>query len=116
VPQTVAILLIFQTALAAIALFVLVDGPEWVRSRIRLIALWTVLIGGIVALSLAVPWALTERGVTAWALVGLPGCCMPVRLGSSRRVICGSDTPFPSCNDTISAVRPKMSGSCSTVR
>jgi GYF domain 2 len=73
VPQTVAILLILQTALAAIALFMLVDGPEWVRSRIRLIALWTVLIGGIVALSLAVPWALTERGVTAWALVGLPG-------------------------------------------
>jgi GYF domain 2 len=71
VPQAVAILLVAQMALAAIALFVLVDGPEWVRSHIRAIALWTVLIGGIVGLTLTIPWALTERAVTAWGFVGI---------------------------------------------
>jgi GYF domain 2 len=80
VPQTVAILLILQTALAGIALFVLVDGPEWVRSHIRAIALWAVLIGGIVGLTLAIPWALTEWAGTAWSFVGLTGavCLCPV--------------------------------------
>jgi hypothetical protein len=80
VPQAVAILLVLQTALAAIALFVLVDGPEWVRDHIRLIALWTVLIGGIVGLALTIPWALTEWAVTAWSFVGLTGaaCMCPV--------------------------------------
>jgi hypothetical protein len=67
VPQAVAILLVAQTALAGIALFVLVDGPEWVRSHIRLIALWTALIGGIVDLALTIPGALTE-----W--LSRPGC------------------------------------------
>jgi len=72
-PQSAAILLTVQTALAVVALFVLVDGPEWVRRHIRDIAFWTVLIGCIVVFSLTVLWALTERAVTAWALVGLPG-------------------------------------------
>ena len=72
-PKAAAILLITQTALAAIALFVLVDGLEWVREHIRIIALWTVLIGGIVGLALTIPWALTEWAVTAWGFVGLTG-------------------------------------------
>jgi uncharacterized protein DUF4339 len=73
VPKAAAILLITQTALSAIALFVLLDGPEWVRSHIRAIGLWTVLIGGIVGLALTIPWALTEWAVTAWGFVGLTG-------------------------------------------
>jgi GYF domain 2 len=73
VPKSAAILLVLQTALAAIALFVLVDGPDWVRSHVRRIALWVVLIGGIVGLAFTTPWALTEVAVTTWGLVGLTG-------------------------------------------
>jgi len=73
VPQTVAILLVSQIALAGIALFVLVDGLEWVRAHIRVIAPWTLLVGGIAGLTLTIPWALAEGGVTAWGLVGLTG-------------------------------------------
>ena len=72
-PQTVAILLVVQVALGGIALFVLVDGPELVREHIRVIALWTLLVGGIAGLSLTIPWALTEGAVTAWGFVGLTG-------------------------------------------
>jgi hypothetical protein len=80
VPKTVAILLISQTALGAIALFVLVDGPEWVRSHIRATALWTVLVGGVGGLTLTIPWVLTEWAITAWGFVGLTGaaCLCPV--------------------------------------
>jgi hypothetical protein len=67
--------LVAQTALAGIALFVLVDGPEWVRSHIRAIALWTVLIGGIVGLALTIPWALTEWAVTFVGLMGAACLC-----------------------------------------
>jgi hypothetical protein len=73
VPKAAAILLITQTALAAVALFVLSDGPERVREHIRVIAPWTVLIGCIVGVTLTVPWAMTEWAVTAWGLVGLMG-------------------------------------------
>lgn len=72
-PNTAAILMIFQTALGAIALFVLVDGPEWVRSHVRHIARWVVLIGAIVGLAVTIRWALTEWAVTAWGFVGLTG-------------------------------------------
>jgi hypothetical protein len=87
VPQAVAILLVAQTALAGIALFVLVDGPEWVRDHIRAIALWTILIGGIFGLTWTIPWALTEWAVTAWGFVGLTGaaCLCPMFIIARRK-------------------------------
>jgi len=66
-------LLVVQVALGGIALFVLVDGPELVHEHIRVIAVWTLLVGGIAGLSLTIPWALTEGAVTAWGFVGLTG-------------------------------------------
>jgi len=79
--------LVAQIALAGIALFVLVDGPEWVREHIHVIAPWTLLVGGIAGLTLTIPWALTEGAVTAWGFVGSrgPHACA---LGSASRAIC----------------------------
>src|SRR5438874_1519297 len=73
VSQAAAILLIVQTVLAGISLFVLVDGAEWVRHHIRVIALWTVLIAGIVVMMLASRWPLANWAYGAFALVGVMG-------------------------------------------
>jgi hypothetical protein len=72
-PQAVAILLIAQMVLAAIALFVLLDGVQWVLKHVRLVAICTVLIAGSVAIALTIPWGLTERTVTAWGFTGIMG-------------------------------------------
>jgi hypothetical protein len=73
VSQAAAILLMVQMTLASIALFVLVDGPEWVRDHIRGIALWTMLIGGIVCTTLTSRWVVTDQGYGAFGILGLVG-------------------------------------------
>jgi hypothetical protein len=71
VPKAVAILLVLQTAVAGIALFVLLDGVEWVCEHIRVIALSTVLIGGIVGIALTIPSTLAGGTFIAWGFIGL---------------------------------------------
>jgi uncharacterized protein DUF4339 len=73
VSQAAATLLTVQMALTGVVLFVLVDGPEWVRDHLRVIALWTVLIAGIVGMTLTSQWAFASWGYGVFGLVAVVG-------------------------------------------
>src|SRR5919197_4597603 len=65
------VLLMVQVALAAIAIFLLVDGVQWVRDHIRTVGLSAVLTVGTIGVALMLPSGFAERSEAVWALIGL---------------------------------------------
>jgi hypothetical protein len=87
VEHAVAILLV-QIALAALALFLLADGPRWVRDHLRLIALSIALAAAIAWTTWTGRWALNNWGNGAFALMGLAGAgCLLVCLAGAREAL-----------------------------
>jgi hypothetical protein len=91
VQHAVAILLV-QIALAAVALFVLADGPRWMRDNLRFIARFIALA---IALAAALAWttwsgrwALDNWGHGAFALMALAGAgCLRVCVAGAREAL-----------------------------
>jgi len=87
VEHAVAILLV-QVALAALALFVLADGPRWVRDHLHLIP-FSIALGAAVAWTTWTGrWALENWGHGAFAVMALAGVgCLYVCLAGARDVL-----------------------------
>jgi hypothetical protein len=87
VEHAVTILLV-QVAFAALALFVLTDGPRWVRDNLRLVALSIALAAAIAWTTWTQRWALDNWGHGAFAMMALLGAgCLYVCLTGAREVV-----------------------------